>query len=145
LKGDLTTHKTYVKHKDYTRIYINAIRYLYNNVKLSKHKHLGIIFRMIPYINLKWNILCTNPTETNLDEVNILTLGDMCELFDYNSKYLFQLRKELLNIKLKDNSNIICFVECDTDITKKKICINPEVIFGGLDVDDIYKIVEKYF
>jgi len=144
-KGEVSVHKAYIKQKDYTRLYINSIRYLYNNVSATKHKHLGLIFRMIPYINLKWNLLCINPTENNLELINIITLGELAELFDYDEKYLFQLRKDLLNIKLKDGSNIISFVECDTDITKKKVCINPQVIFGGMEVDDIFNIMEKFF
>ena len=144
-KGEVSVHKAYTKQKDYTRLYINSIRFLYNNVSAAKHKHLGLIFRMIPYINLRWNLLCINPTENDLEIINIITLGELAELFDYDKKYLFQLRKDLLNIKLKDGSNIISFVECDTDITKKKVCINPQIIFGGMEVDDIFKIMEKFF
>jgi len=72
-KGEVSVHKAYIKQKDYTRLYINSIRYLYNNVSATKHKHLGLIFRMIPYINLKWNLLCINPTENNLELINIIT------------------------------------------------------------------------
>jgi len=144
-KGFPADHQKFIRQRNYIRIYIEAIQYLYRNVPIKSHKQLGIIFYLIPFINRYWNILCKNPDEENLELVEVLTLDNLAEILDYSPKYLFQLKKDLKKIKLNDGKNIIIFIEKDVDSSIKQICINPMIIYGDSDPDYAYKVMHKYF
>lgn len=48
-------------NKEYTRIYINTTRELYENCSVRNHKRLSYIFQLIPKLHYETNILLHNP------------------------------------------------------------------------------------
>ena len=62
------------------KMYSRAIRYVYENTDVRSHKYLSYLYRLIPYINLKYNILCLNPLETDKYKVRPLTTKELCGL-----------------------------------------------------------------
>lgn len=144
-KGVVKENQKYIQGKKLTRLYIDNIRYLYNNIAISQHKQLGIIFMLIPYINHYHNILCMNPNESIIDDVEVMTLKKLAEILGYNASYIRQLKKELLKIKLEDGSKLITFVEKEIGEEKKQIIINPEVIYGDNEPEYAFKLLQKFF
>lgn len=70
------------KGNTYQKFYIDAIRKLYQNTSRNNHKHLGYIFKLLPFINIEFNIICFNPTEQELDKVEPMTLKEFCDCID---------------------------------------------------------------
>lgn len=78
-----------------TRLYINSIREIYNKSKVSTHAALSYIFRMIPFVNRKYNVLCFNPLEEDFDKIQYMTVGDFCEQVGYDRSNATRLFHEL--------------------------------------------------
>lgn len=98
LRGKLNKAKiaTLAKSDYYiTRLYRNAIRELYNKSTVKAHKTLSYIFKMIPFVNRKYNVLCFNPLEENFDKIQYMTVGDFCEQVGYDRDHATRLFHEL--------------------------------------------------
>lgn len=144
-KGAVESNKKYIQGRSYIRLYIDTIRWLYNSVPVKQHKQLGIVFVLIPYINRWHNILCLNPNESILDDVEVMTLQKLAEILGYNASYIRQLKKELLKIKLENGSRLISFVEKEPGEEKKQLIINPAVIYGESEPEYAFKLMQKFF
>lgn len=78
-----------------TRLYNNAIREIYSKAKVSTHTTLSYIFKMIPFVNRKYNVLCFNPLEEDFDKIEYMTVGDFCEQVGYDRSQASRLFHEL--------------------------------------------------
>lgn len=120
----------YKKLFDYTRIYVNSIRFLYENVSENMHKSLGNYFKMIPYIHRQQNVLCYNP-DSPIENIKLMKIGELKQILNYTYRGVSKLIRSLLKVKLKDGSSIIGFFRTDIDESKSYIIINPKVFYGG--------------
>lgn len=119
------------------RIYKKNIRQLYNCVSSSQHKQLAILYLLIPFINIKYNIVCSNPQEEDEDKVKPLTIEQLAEYFNYNLKYFTSLIDFLFSLKDKDNNPVIKTVNNTKNKKDNTIVINPRVIYAGNDYRDV--------
>ena len=97
-KGELTKDKLPIMaNQDHfiTRLYIDSIREIYEKSKTSTHATLSYIFRMIPFVNRKYNVLCRNPLEEDFDKIDYMTVGDFCEQVGYDRSQAARLFHEL--------------------------------------------------
>ena len=65
----------------------------------SKHTNLGYIFKLIPYVNCEYNIICHNPLEKDLDLIEPMTVGEFCEAIGYdktNASRLIKIYNEII-------------------------------------------------
>jgi len=122
------------KGNTYQMIYINKFRELYNTVNVRKHKQIGHIFKLFPYINIEFNVICKDISETSLNELTTLTAKDFCNLIKYNSNQISRLIKTYNNLKFKVNGKyerLVSFVsDCDNN-NKNDIYINPHILYAG--------------
>lgn len=131
LRGVLPRSET---DRRYQQFYIEAVRELYRKTPNSRHKYLGYVFRMLPYVNMEYNILCHNPDETNLDYVMPLTVSEFCQKIGYASENRGRLLRVYAGITfdVKDHSEHFCaFVTNGLDIDMARIVVNPRVIYKG--------------
>lgn len=129
------------KYNPYHKFYINGIRTLYRSTDINNHRHLGYIFKMLPYINLEYNVLCHNPLEQNLDLINFMSLSEFCEIIQYDISHLNRLCSLYKKIKFDVNGNQEKFCAFTYDGLNRnyaKIFVNPHVLYNGMD----YKRVE---
>lgn len=121
----------------YQKAYCNSIRKLYNATSVRKHKQLGYVFRLIPYINLQYNIFCRNPFEQELKEIEPLTVADLCDLVGYDTTQASRLLKELQALTFEHNHEeefLISYVDNGTNTPySKRIFVNPNIIYNGSD------------
>lgn len=116
---------------NYTRLFCEYIRQLYENCdSISAHKQLSYIFKIIPFINRRTNIVCKNPIEQNEDMIQTMRLGDFCEVVGYNKSQARRLAKELLNIRVNGELAVGFFVS-NLDEKTWQIVVNPKLYFGG--------------
>ncbi len=100
IRGSLSkANNTYIK------IYIHAMRKLYEQTKTTHHRYLGYIFKVLPYINIKYNILCWNPGETDLEEIDPITHTQFCKLIGYSETHSSILQKAYSKISFKCESD----------------------------------------
>ena len=81
---------------NYTRLYIKTTRELYEGTKVTSHKQLSYIFRLIPMAHYELNVICSNPEEQDLKKVNDLSLDEICELFNIDKSHRTKFKKDML-------------------------------------------------
>lgn len=116
---------------NYTRLFCEYVQQLYESCSsVSAHKQLSYIFKIIPFINRRTNIVCVNPMEQNDKNIRAMRLGDFCDVIGYDKNNARRLAGELLKIRINGELAIGFFV---TDLDEKtwRIVVNPKLYFGG--------------
>lgn len=116
--------------KDYTRMYIDSIRYLYNNVHKKSHKRLGNYFKIIPYIHRQENVLCWNP-DSHVSNMKTMVLRDLKNILNYEYSSAKEFIRKLFDLKLKEGNHIMGFFHRSINFWDSIIIINPKVVYGG--------------
>ena len=122
---------------DIIRLYKKNVRLLYNNMSSKEHKRLAILYLLIPFINIKYNIVCSNPLEEDKDKVQPLTIEQLAEYFDYDLDWFISLINFLFNLKDINNNPVIKTVNNTENKKDNSIVINPRVIYAGNDYRDV--------
>lgn len=128
LKGEI--EKNIKTDFNYTRLYINSIRYLYENVSIRKHRQLGAYFKMIPYIHRQQNTLCWHP-DSNADDIELMNIKELREILGYHQNSIERFIHDLLSVQLDNGESILAFILHNNDKEKSYIIINPRVFYGG--------------
>ena len=111
---------------NFTRINIQGVRTLYETAdSASYHKFLSYAFKLIPYTNKEWNIICFNPEETDKDKIMPCSKKDILDLigiknhgedvFSKMKSYRFH-GKNLFSVLINNETTVF---------------INPKVFYGG--------------
>ncbi len=110
---------------------MDTVRELYKITPTASHKVLGILFRVIPFLNIEYNLVCHNPAENIIDDVMPMTLAELAKRLGYSAESAGRLKKELQSIKTSDGKQVVSFDNFGEDKRKYKIIVNPKVIYGG--------------
>lgn len=128
------------KGNSYQKFYVDAIRKLYKNTAKNNQKYLGYIFKLLPFINLEFNIICFNPDETELDKVVPMTLKEFCNCIDYNVTNVSRLLSIYRNLKFEVtlhnrtyHERFCTFVNDGINRLNSRIFINPRILYAGSD------------
>ena len=149
IKGEITDIINELKKDDgrytYTRVFVDNIKSMYYGTEQKQRKQLANLFKILPYINFKYNVFCSNPTETDEMKLELLSWGDLAELCGYDRTNVTRFKKDLWNLKIYDHC-VIGEFHCEAGMA---ICVNPKVYYGGDDVSDVrnlyamFKMCEK--
>lgn len=121
----------------FTRLISKNIKEMYMNTDAKSRKQLANLFRIIPFINFKHNILCENPTEIDYEKIIPLTWSDLARMCDYDEKkQLARFKKDLFNITVDGYDAIGEFKSKNV----YKIVINPKVYYGGNNIEDVQSL-----
>lgn len=123
-RGKLSGNKI---KQSYSRIFDNGLRELYDNCDAKQHKQLYYLFKLLPYVNLKYNAICQNPSENIAEDVIPLRLSEICEVVGYNSKNSGRLKKDMYELHLFGQYAILG-IENKNGMWFK---INPRVLYAG--------------
>ena len=120
------------------RMFEEAIRELYEKSDPREHKRLALLVELLPYINFTHNIICSNPTEKNIELVNPFTLKEVMEIAEYSN--ITKFRKELLNVTVNG--------ELAMKITETKygkfIYVNPRIFYKGNSYEDLNACTNEF-
>ena len=149
IKGAVTDIINELKKEDgrytYTRVFVNNIKSMYYGTEQKQRKQLANLFKILPYINFKYNVFCSNPTETDETKLELLNWTNLAELCGYDRTNVTRFKKDLWNLKIYDHC-VIGEFHCEAGMA---ICVNPKVYYGGDDVSDVrnlyamFKMCEK--
>lgn len=123
-RGTLSNSKTKQSH---SRIFDKGLRELYDNCDAKQHKQLYYLFKLLPYVNLKYNAICQNPSEDIAEDVIPLKLSEICEVIGYNPKNSGRLKKDMYDLHLFGQYAILG-IENKNGMWFK---INPRVLYAG--------------
>ena len=134
---------------EYARIFIKTTQMLYENCSPRQHKQLSYVYQLLPFLNFDTNILCSNPQETHIGDLNKLSLDDICDILGVDKHNKRKLENDLLNfyITLDDNKYHL-FSEVMIRVSrgwKNYFVINPAVIFKGSDSDKMKEMINSLF
>lgn len=129
-------------------VFRHAVRYMYENTDERSKKTLAYLYRLIPFINLKYNVLCENPFETDEKKVKPLKLSQICEKFGIDasnqSRFIAQLKKLKYEDKLGRKSSVITYRWIylnDEEIYW--VNINPSFYMGYLSIADTVDLMDS--
>ena len=117
----------------YTRLFSKNIQDMYCNCKERDRGKLAILFKLLPFVNFKYNVFCYNPTETIEENINLCNWKDLARICGYDDSNSSRIKKDLWNLKIYDSSVVGIFATK----TGNAICINPKVYYGGNDIKDV--------
>lgn len=125
----------------FTRLYADGIRTIYKQTVSSKRKHLGYIFKLLPYVNKQYNIVCYNPDETNREEIHSIPSSKICELLGCDISHKSRLFRSLLKISFqsgKSTYSIMQYLTYSTeDDIEAMVLINPSIYYAGNNWDEV--------
>lgn len=131
------------------KIFTHAVRYLYENTEVRSHRYLAYLYRLIPYISLKYNILCFNPLETQDTNIRKMTAKDLCELLGMDESNQKRLIDTLLNLSFVDKcgderSVIRVIVDKKNSERRNFILINPQFYSGYIQETDLLSALKEF-
>ena len=129
-KGRITT-----KNKAAMKIFTHAVRYMYENIDVRSHPYISYLFRLIPYINLRYNVFCQNPLETEKSEVVRMTAKDMCHIIGIDDTQVKRFIKTLFKLSFVDRNGdkrsvITLVTNYKNDDERNFVLINPQFYAG---------------
>lgn len=124
--------------RTYHRFYDHWVQTLYRNVSSRKHRYLGYIFQLLPYISIEYNVLCFNPTEKDITKIEFMCLGEFCEKIDFNKSHADRLLEAYGKIRFlvtdENGTHMERFVSITYDGLNRhnaKVYINPRILYSG--------------
>lgn len=121
----------------YTRLFSKNIQSLYEGTEPKARKQLANLFKVLPYINFKYNVFCENPTETDNKQLKLYNWTDLARICGYDDKkQVARFKRDLMKLRIY-NFEVIGQFETGSG---KAICINPKVYYSGDNVDDVMKL-----
>lgn len=127
-KGDIMKGK----QSEVTRVFDNAISELYNKSSSKEHKKLALLFDLLPYVNLKYNMVCKNPSEELIERIEPYTIKELSTLL--NQTNITRFKRSLLDLTV-DNESVIVI---HTIKGKSVLAVNPKIYYKGTDIDSLY-------
>lgn len=125
----------------YTRVFIDNLKAMYQGTEPKQRKQLANLFKALPYINFRYNVFCSNPTETDMTKIEPLTWTDLARLCGYEEKKnITKFRKDLKSLKIYGHDVIGQF---ETN-SGKTILVNPKIYYGGDDVQDVKYLYDLF-
>lgn len=121
---------------EYQKLYIAALRELYEKIQSTQHRRLGYALKMLPFLSFEYNILCHNPTEKDYDLVDPMTVLEFCNVVGFDQSHADKLAREYgkLTFTVEDRQEVFCkFLHNGADLSTAHIYINPRLVYKGLD------------
>lgn len=112
--------------RSFIRVYHNAYRYLYRQLKKKQRGQLAYLIRMIPYLHEERNIVCANTFAHDASRIVPLDDKRICEAVGYNPNQSARLMRDLQALHLQNgqpafkyNTEQHCFI------------IHPALVYEG--------------
>lgn len=144
VKGAIEDFKKLHKADDsltYTRVFSNNVKDMYEGTKPTQRKQLANLFKVLPFINFKHNVFCSNPMEKDFDKLELLTWTDLARICGYeDDKQVARFKKDLWNLKIYGADTIGQF-SCTSGYY---ICVNPKVYYSGDNVEDVEFLYKSF-
>ena len=131
------------------KVFTHAVRYMYENTDVRSHQYISYLFRLIPYINLRYNVFCKNPLETERSEIVRMTAKDMCQLFGIDESNIRRFIKTMLKLSFIDKNGdkrsvMLFLIDCKNDFERNFVIVNPQFYAGYIDKTEMLSVLEQF-
>ena len=116
----------------------SGIRELYQSVGAREHKKLALLIEILPYVNFNHNIVCSNPNESNVENIEPINLTKLANMMGYSTTQ--KLKKGLMDIKVNGKSLIMIA----TINSKNMIVVNPSLYYKGNNIEALRGIINLF-
>lgn len=148
INTDICYKGAYKPRKDGTRqvrIYVEALRKVYQSgLNGASKKNLFHILQMIPYMNLKKNVLCKNIYEEQENSIELLTFGEFCDIIGIDRGRAYRARQRLSCSNI-NGTGVLAFdggAKADTN----SVTISPAFICGTSNAEDAQRLLlDKFY
>ncbi|GGA06477.1 hypothetical protein GCM10008018_60430 [Paenibacillus marchantiophytorum] len=130
----------------YTRIFKATVRFLYEDYgKARTASRLGVLYRILPYVNFAFNVICWNPRETeSVDKLSAITVEALAEMLGYSKKQ--ELTNTIDLMKTRNGDNLFCYFGSSSKT--QGLIVNPYTIYAGNAktlrlAEDLFKIARN--
>lgn len=124
----------------YTRVFVDNVKDMYEGTESKQRKQLANLFKVLPYINFKYNVFCMNPEETDKKKLNLLNWTDLARLCGYDETHVTKFRKDLMKLKIYGYDVIGEFNRS----SGKTIIVNPKIYYSGDDANDVKYLYDLF-
>lgn len=128
------------KSIEVVRMFNDSIRELYEKATAKEHKKLALLIEILPYVNLKFNVICHNPKCEYEENIQPYTMPELCDKLGYDKTHSSRLKKDLLKLKV-NNELVIGIFEKENG---KAIYVNPSVYYKGVKIEDIKNLQSMF-
>lgn len=117
----------------YIKVFKKGMKSLYESVPKSKHKHLGYVFAMLPYVNIEHNILCYNTAEEDINKIEPMNMKDFCTEIGFDYRHVDRLHDifKSITFDVDGKKELFCSIIRNTYNGKELMVINPKVFYSG--------------
>jgi len=134
--GMMRNYKDRTINKDNKiKIYKSFIQNLYKEISTRNALKFSIIFKLIPYVHFKYNIICSNPETTYLDDVVPLSIKDIHKIF-YQSNNCNRFGEFLLNS--------VCGEDNLFKVKDKVVTVNPKLYYKASNAVYLKDTLEEF-
>lgn len=110
---------------DVVRVFNNGFNRLYDGAKARQHKKLVTFIKILPYLNINHNIICTNPMENIIKIEEMALLGELDTLIIFNLDRIGRTTEGTEFIKRMTYSNV------------KVLSVTEGLLNSGNDTDEL--------
>lgn len=120
-------------NSEYIRIFIEGIRKLYINTNPQSHKQLYYLFKLLPYVNLQFNVLTIETDKENYHDITPINMVDICRILNVNIKDQRKMYNILKSFMIGDEYVICKHMIDDMDAYS----INPKLYYMGTQINNL--------
>lgn len=133
IRGKCKLNRKQKKDRRFIRIYINAYRSLYNSLSPNDHIYLGYTLKLLPYLNMQWNVLSLQPLEKDRECISLLNMKEVCQILKFSGEQSTRFFNKLYNITfpVEDWQETLYY----RDKESRAIYINPRIMYAGDDIE----------
>lgn len=110
------------KNRRGIRVNINVFNQLY---KSSKHKYLGRILALLPYLNYSFNTLCMDNINADFETINHLGIAKLTTILNFSATYSTVLFKQLGTVQYRYKGKVENAINLFKYKEKNCVQINP--------------------
>lgn len=122
------------------RVFNRALQELYNMLSSDEHVFGGELLKLIPYMNIHNNILCANPTESDIDAIEPLSKETIQDILRPDSDYGRKLRLKLEKFSIHDEPVLGKF----NAMQSYQYIINPRLFYRGNNINQLNAIIYHF-
>jgi hypothetical protein len=127
-----------------TRIFNKGMRELYFKSNYKEHNLLAHFIPLLPYVNLRYNIICSNPEETDIKKIKPFNLRQIADAFGVEKSNSPRLKKKLLSITVHGYNLMGYFTRNFGDGLLKCFIVNPYVFYKAPGIKDMESIAKLF-
>lgn len=123
-----------VEKGTYSRMFNEKLLGLYHNTPKKSRRQIGMMIRLLPYINYRYNILCKNPETHIKNNIKPLNWMEICEILGKEAdNTVTRTKNTLMKFKI-DNFDVLGQFSTGSGY---HIVINPKIYYAGNNLEDI--------